>query len=80
MMGAIDALGFLGDAMILIGVWMVGDKKIAGWYIGLLGVVISLWYAALIRSYPIIVIEIIFIGIYSRNIYLWSKKRKGGHA
>lgn len=75
MLGTIDALGFLGDALILAGVWMVGDKRITGWYMGLAGVIVSLWYATLIKSLPIILIEIIFIGIYVRNIVLWSKGR-----
>lgn len=75
MLGTIDALGFLGDALILAGVWMVGDKRITGWYMGLAGVIVSLWYATLIMSLPIILIEIIFIGIYVRNIVLWSKGR-----
>lgn len=68
-----DALGFFADALILIGVWLVGDKKIFGWYIGLAGVVLSLWYAAIIRSYPIAFIEVVFIGIYVRNIFLWRR-------
>ncbi|AKA47928.1 hypothetical protein IX51_01185 [uncultured archaeon] len=78
MIGLVDGLGFFADALILVGVWMVGDRRIAGWYIGLAGVVLSLWYAAIINSYPIVFIEIVFIGIYVRNIFLWRKKPTSG--
>ena len=78
MIGLVDGLGFFADALILVGVWMVGDRRIAGWYIGLAGVVLSLWYAAIINLYPIVFIEIVFIGIYVRNIFLWRKKPTSG--
>lgn len=77
MIGPVDGLGFFADALILLGVWLVGSKRISGWYIGLSGVVLSLWYAFLILSYPIVLVEVVFIGIYIRNIFLWRKPSRG---
>lgn len=69
----VNLFGYLGDALILAGIWIIGRKKTTGWYVGVIGCLVSVTYAAAISSVPIMLVDSIFILIYARNIHLWKK-------
>ena len=68
---SINLMGYTADALILLGVWIVGNKNVNGWLLGLAGVILSVLYAITIHSGPILVINAVFVVLYIGNYATW---------
>jgi len=68
-----DIAGHVGYAMLAIGNWMIGDKRIWGfaWYF--VANLIWLWIGWSLGMSSIFLWEVVFLSLAVRNVYKWRQ-------
>lgn len=65
--------GWLGAALVLLSMWVVGNGHRQGFLIGALAEAFWLVYAYTIGSTELAIMSFIFVGVYLRNWIKWQK-------
>ena len=71
-----QALGWCGTILFVYGVWVLGDKKVIGFYANCLANLCYVWQSIYLNNHPLFWLSIFLIFINLRGIYLWSYKQK----
>ena len=59
--------------LTVVGFKLLGDKKILGWYLSAAGQLLWGLYGITTGQIPIVIINVIFVGIGIRNIIKWKR-------
>lgn len=60
----------------MFNMWMLGNKNILGWYLGLLNQVFWIYASLVAGTYFFILLSVFLTGIYIRNIMLWRAEAR----
>jgi len=71
-----QVLGWIGTSLFVYGVWVLGDKKVAGFYINAIANLLYAYHSIIMRNHPLYWLSIFLIIINLRGIYLWQFKEK----
>lgn len=69
--------GWIGSALVLLSMWVVGSGRRQGFLIGALAELFWFRYAICIESLELALMSFIFVGVYLRNWILWKKRNEG---
>ncbi|MHA1832311.1 MAG: nicotinamide mononucleotide transporter [Candidatus Helarchaeota archaeon] len=72
----IQLLGWIGTLLFVYGVWILGEKKVIGFYANSIANLLYAWQSIYLNNHPLFWLSIFLIIINLRGIYLWTKKPK----
>ncbi len=66
-------LSWGGCLLLLLGLKLIGDKKISGFYIALIAEALWIIWGIFAGAWALVVMSIVLSVMYARAIYLWKK-------
>jgi hypothetical protein len=72
-MSLATALSWAGCLLLLYGLKLIGDKRLAGFYVAVVAELLWIVWGALTGSWALVVMSVWIIGMYVRAIWLWRK-------
>lgn len=68
-------MGWIGSTLLVIGMLMVGQRKRAGFLVGLVGESFWVLQANATEQWDLLVICLIFVGVYAHNWWAWRPRK-----
>ena len=65
-------IDWIASGFTFINVWLIGDKNTYGWYFGMVGNVLWMWYSVLTGQTPLFVLNLSFFALNVKGLYQWS--------
>lgn len=71
-----DVLSWGGCALLLIGLKLIGDKKVLGFWVALAAELVWIAWGFRTHGYALVTMSSVILGMYVRAIMLWGKAEK----
>lgn len=68
-----NLLSWSASIMLLIGLKLIGDKKLSGFYIASVAEVIWIIWGLMTGSFALVFMSMVIMVMYARAIWLWNK-------
>lgn len=69
-------LGWLGNILILMALWQIGNKKTSGWVYSILGNIVWCIYAIQVSMWDMAFIDVVTLVLAIYNWYKWRANAK----
>ena len=66
-------MDWLAGGIILISKWLLAEKRIAGWYLSIVGGILIIFVNIEAGIYGLAVMTVINLALSCRGIYVWRK-------
>lgn len=70
----LDVLGWISTSLTLLGIWLLGAKRIEAFVASGAGNVCWIWYGTYKQDWPLVGVNLVILCMNMRNIYLWKKQ------
>ena len=66
-------IGWIGNGFIIVGAWLIGDKKRYAFLFSIVGELIWIWHSLAIGMYDLAAICLVFTVLAVRNWFKWAE-------